>query len=184
MIKFVKVLTFVAVLFIVGCTNKVIEDYNDDDIAAIVRGEEITVGELRILYTNEKALDMINSSIKAKLVIQELKQMNLDVADEIEQETEAIMKDLLEDSDGSSWESIRDFAEVQSESLGMTKKRFYQEYIELSIVQNVTMNAYVQEVLGEAGDEMADVEAYNNKVNDLLNELVTKNKEEIEIIIK
>lgn len=173
-----------ALIFIVGCANKEIADYNDEDIAAIVRGEEITVGELRVLYTDEKVLDMINGTIKAKLVEQEAKRMNLDVTDEIEQEIEARMKVLLDDTAGSSWESIRDFAEIQSEELDMTEEEFYGKYIKLTTVQNTYMNAYVEELVDKSGDEVEDIQAYNKKANELLDDLLTNNKDEIKILIK
>lgn len=184
MMKFVRLFMLVALLFVGGCTNKDIADYNDDDIAAIVRGEEVTVGELRILYTEEKILDMIDGTIKMKLVVQEAKRMNLDVTDEIEQEVATKMNILLDDTKGSSWESIRDFAEVQSEKLGITKEIFYERYIELTTVQNTYMNAYVEELLGEHGEGVDDLQEYNRRANDLLNELVAKHEAEIEVLIK
>ena len=35
-------------IFLVGCSDSL--KYSDEEVAAIVRGEEITIGELRFLY--------------------------------------------------------------------------------------------------------------------------------------
>lgn len=43
MIKVCKYTFFAFLIFIVGCTDKSTTSYNENDIVAIVRGEEITL---------------------------------------------------------------------------------------------------------------------------------------------
>ena len=41
-------------IFLTGCSNS--PKYNDEDVAAIVKGEEITIGELRFFILMKKYL--------------------------------------------------------------------------------------------------------------------------------
>lgn len=66
------------ILFLVGCHS--LSKYDNNEVAAIVKGEEITVGELRFLYPDERALDYLDWAIKVELVKQEVKDMDLDYA--------------------------------------------------------------------------------------------------------
>lgn len=96
-----------ALIFLVGCSNQSILDYDDDDVAAIVNGEEITIRDLRFLYADEKVLDNIDGTVKARSVMQEAKQIGLDVSQEINEETE-VKSDLPpKDTDDPARKSIR-----------------------------------------------------------------------------
>lgn len=173
---------FIALIFAVGCTN--ISDYDDADIAAIVKGEEIKVGELRFLYPDEKVLDMIEGTVKLKLVMQEAKQMDMNVTDEINQKIEEGKNLPPKDTEDSPLQSIRTFAETQAEKLGMEPEAYYQEYVAVTSEQIVYLNAYIEEMVGAFENDDNNIQAFNSKANDFLDALVEENKDEIEILIK
>lgn len=106
MLKPLKYAFLIFFIFTVGCTD--ITRYNDDDIAAIVKGEEITIGELRFLYPDENVLERIEGTVKAELVIKEAKQMNLDVSEEIKETVELRGELPPKDVDASEVNPIRE----------------------------------------------------------------------------
>lgn len=172
----------VLVLMIAGCSSTL--PYDDDDVAAIVRGEKITIWDLRFLYPDDRVLDQIESSIKATLVVQEAKNMNVDVTEDIEQTLLGMGSYPEEDDDTTMAESIREFAEPQANKLGMDPKEYYEQYIEVTTETVAYMNKYVQELLGEPDLDGEDIEEYNELANKMIDELVTLHADDIEIFIK
>ncbi|MFS0824694.1 hypothetical protein [Bacillus sp. 1P02SD] len=165
-------------IILTGCSDS--PKYNDEDVAAIVRGEEITIGELRFLYSDAEILTMIDGTIKAKLVIQEAKKMNIDVSKEVKETIEALGDYPPDHIDTEAANSIREFAEPQAKKLGLAPEVYYKKYIEKSTETSAYINSYIQEVLGEPMD---DIEKYNQQANKQLNELVEENEDEIKVLI-
>lgn len=170
---------FIVFLFVAGCTRGI--GYINEDIAAIVKGEEITVGELRLLYPDEEIEDRIEDYIKIKLVIQEVERMNISIPESSSQYKTINLppknyNDLISNS-------VREFAESQSKKLGMNPEEFHEKYQEIVIEQNAYMVTYILEVLGEPGESESELRLYTDKVNEMLNELFEQNKDEIEILI-
>jgi HJR/Mrr/RecB family endonuclease len=165
-------------IILTGCSDS--PKYNDEDVAVIVRGEEITIGELRFLYLDEEILNMIDGTIKAKLVIQEAKKLNIDVSKEVKETIEALGDYPPDHIKADTENSIREFAEIQAKKLGVTPEEYYKKYIEKTTETSAYINSYIQEVLGEP---MNDIEKYNQQANKLLNELVEENKDEIKVLI-
>lgn len=165
--------------FLVGCSDST--KYNDEDIVAIVRGEEITIGELRFLYPDEELLNIIDGAIKAKLVIQEAKKMNLDVSAQVIERIAALSKYPSDDTDMEIANTIREFVEPQDKKLGLAPEEYYKKYIEITSETSAYINTYIQDVLG---DPIDDIENFDERANDHLNELVRKNQDEITVLIK
>ena len=174
-------------IVLAGCNS--ISKYDDEDVAAIVRGEEITVGELRFLYEDDKILDNLDGTIKAKLAEQEVKKMNLDVSEEL-QEIQATKNSVLdfyppEDDNSEIAKENRKFYDSQAKKLGMDPKVYLVQHYEVAREISVYMLAYVERMLGEPMlDDDFDVEEYNEKVNEVLDKLVEDHKDEIEKFIK
>ncbi|WP_096154166.1 MULTISPECIES: SurA N-terminal domain-containing protein [Bacillus] len=165
-------------IFLTGCSDS--PKYNDEDVAAIVRGEEITIGELRFLYPDEKILSMIDGTIKATLIIQEAKKMNIDVSLEVKETIEALSDYPPDHIDTKTANSIREFAKPQAEKLGLAPEEYYKMYIEKTSETSAYINAYIQRVLGEP---TKDIEKYDEQANKHLNELIEENKDEIKKLI-
>jgi len=171
-----------------GCSASVqssIKDYNDNDIAAIVKDKEITIGELRFLYPDEEVLENIEGAVKLELILQEAKRMDLDVSDNKDLQTETMLLLPLRDSEDPFGKSMIKFIESQAQKLGMEPKEYYKKYAEIRSEQIAYINGYTQEMFGEPDAYNEDgIEEYNKKANDFLNELVKEHKEKIEILIK
>lgn len=175
-------------MVLAGCNS--ISKYEDDDVAAIVRGEEITVGELRFLYADDKVLDNLDGTIKAKLAVQEAKRLNLDVSDklqEIQSSIDSIGEFYPAEEDNSEIaKDTRKFYESQAKKLGMEPGEFFEKHAAANQEIGVYMQAYVYEVLGEpiVNDEDFDIEEFDKKANEVLDKLVDDHRDEIEKFIK
>ncbi|WP_164669843.1 hypothetical protein [Virgibacillus doumboii] len=180
MLKPLKSIFVAFLIFMVGCTDTI--GYADDEVAAIVRGEEITIGELRFLYTDDKVLEMIEPTVKAKLAVQEAKEMNMDVSEQVEESVEFGGELPPEDVDTEPANSVRDFAESQANKLGMDTEEYYKKYVEKNMEVSAYVTSYFEEKLGEPTKD--NFEEYNEQTNQLLQDLVEENEDEIEILIK
>ncbi|MCG1022730.1 hypothetical protein [Sutcliffiella horikoshii] len=107
-------LSLICLLVVVGCYKGVMSDYDDTKVAVIVRGEEITVGDLRFLYSDDRIIDYLDGTIKAKLTEQEVKDLNIDISKELQE----IQKMKSESSNYPS-DDIRVFADAQATKFGM-----------------------------------------------------------------
>lgn len=173
---------------LIGCGTNVqsgIKDYNDDDIVAIVKNKKITIGELRFLYPDEKVLGNVEGTVKAELVMQEAKRMELDVSDEIKQTIETMTALHTADIDNPTKKSDHEFVESQAGKFGMKPEVYYEKYVEIMAEQISYLNAYTKKMLGKP-DVNSDkaIEEYNKKANNLLSELVGEHEDEIEILAK
>ncbi|MRG86037.1 hypothetical protein [Salinibacillus xinjiangensis] len=182
-----RVLVFiflVSMFFILGCNDSEISDYDDTDVAAIVRGEEITVGDLRFLYPDDKLFEFLDGTIKAKLAEQEVKNLNLDVSQELQeiQETKSIVGTYpAEDDDSEYANAAREFADAQSAKLGLDPEEYFEKHYEKTQETSVYVTAYIEEMLGKPKDIG---EGYTEKANKLLDNLLEENEDEIQILIK
>ena len=173
-------------IVLAGCNSK----YADEDVAAIVRGEEITVGELRFLYEDDKIPGYLDGTIKAKLAEQEAKKMNLDVSNELQeiQETKSTFIDLFlsKENDSDAAKANRKLVDAQAKKMGMKPEEYLEKHYEAISETNVYMLAYVASMIGQPmiDDEDFDMEEYNVKGNQVLDKLVEDNEEEIKKIIK
>lgn len=75
MYKWIGCILLIGLFIFTGCMNAVGD--KDEDVAAVVRGEEITVGYLRLLYPDDAITEMVDEVVKAKLVEQEVKKMHM-----------------------------------------------------------------------------------------------------------
>ncbi|WP_042221384.1 hypothetical protein [Oceanobacillus manasiensis] len=172
------------IIFLFGCSDNSLSDYDNDDIVAIVRGEEITVGDLRFLYPDDKALENLPGTVKAKLAEQEVKRMNLDISHELQeiQDTKKVMGNYPpEEDDSEIANGTREFADAQSAKFGMTPEEYYEKYFEKSQEMSIYVIAFIEEILGEPD---GSGEEYTKKANALLDDLVDDNEDEIRILIK
>ena len=169
-------------ILIVGCSD--ITDYDDNDVAAIVRGEEITVGDLRFLYHDDRIIEYLDGTIKAKLAEQEVKKLNLDVSKELQeiQDTKSVIGIYpSEDDDTEFANNTRKFADAQSAKLGMEPEEYYEKHYEKTQEISVYVIAYTEEMLGNPDDIG---EEHSEKANELLDKLIEDNEDEVQILIK
>ncbi|MEH7237828.1 hypothetical protein [Bacillus sp. JJ1562] len=178
-----KIITFGMigfVSFIVSCTSE--SKYSDDDVAAIVRGDEITVGDIRFLYEvkDKEIRDKLPGIIKGELAIQEAKKLNIDVTEQVLEAIDLNGGYIPENDSSPGVKSTREFVDSQAKKLGMDPEEFYQEYIKITTEKSAYIVGYIETIIG---DSLEDIEEYSNKAYQLLDDLVEGNKDQIEILI-
>lgn len=170
-------------LFILsGCMNSGLG--KNEDVAAIVRGEEITVGYLRLLYPDDAIKEIIDEVVKAKLAKQEVQKMRIDISEVVKDIEESYGEYPGDELDSAEALSIRTFAKPQAEKIGMTPKEYYRSYTKASAEMSAYVNAYTSEILGGIQDDEFGIEEYVYHANELLDHLMELNKDMIEIHIK
>lgn len=182
MYKRIGAILLICLFTLSGCMKSAI--YKDEDIAAIVRGEEITVGYLRLLYPDDTLPEIIDGAVKAKLAEQEVKKMDIDISEKVKDIEESYGEYPEDELQSGEAQSIRVFADPQAKKLGMDSKDYYKKYTETSAKMVAYINAYTSEILGEIADDEFGIEEYNHHANELLDDLVEQNKDAIEIRIK
>lgn len=178
--KSICYIAFICIVFLVGCSEAL--EYDDEEVVAIVRGEEITIRELRFLYPDDRVLNNIEDAVQTELMVQEAKRMNLDVTKKIEETVQAMEGYPLEGVDTPAAESIRTFAEPQAKKLGMEPKEYYEAYIEKTTETNAYVNQYLYEMLGEPDPELG-IDEHNEMVHHYLEQLIELNADDIQIFI-
>ncbi|MFZ3578654.1 hypothetical protein [Virgibacillus sp. DJP39] len=164
-------------LWAAACSSQPV--YDDDEVAAIVMDEKITVGEIRFIYdVNDQELPkMVKEFVKEEIMVQKAKEMGLDISEEAE-ETLAFTHLPPEDSE----DPLRKFVEKQAKKVGMSEEKYYQDYLKKTTKRSQYVNQYI---LKELGHPHSDNENdYVDNVNKHVNNLITKYADEIEILIK
>lgn len=181
MYKWVGCMSLICLLILSGCLNSA--GYKDDDVAAIVRGEEITVGYLRLLFTDDAIEEMIDGVVKAKLAEQQVKKVNMDISKQIKENEALFGKYPPDELNSAEAQSIRAFAEPRARELGIDPEEFYEAYTEQSVELAAYVDAYTSLVLGDLDEAEFGVEEYVHHANEVLDDLVEQNKDNIHILI-
>jgi len=186
--RFASVMFLSCLIFLAGCNS--ISKYDDEDVAAIVRGEEITVGELRFLFPDDKILDNLDGMIKATLAVQEAKRLDLDVSEKLQeiQETKSSVLELYptKEDESEKAKDMRQFAESQAKKLNMDFDEYIVKHYEKMSEISAYMIAYIEKKLGQPFESVGvdEAEEFDKKANELLDKLVEDHTDEIEKIIK
>ncbi len=181
MYKQIGCMLFICLLILSGCMSS--STYKDEDVAAVVRGEEISVGYLRFLYPDDAITEMVGEVVKAKLAEQEVKKMNIDITDTVKEKEESYGKYPQDESYSAEIQTIRAFADPQAKKLGIEPDEYYKKYTEVSAEMVAYINAYTSIILGEIEDDEFGIEEYVHHANEVLDDLVEQNKHAIEIRI-
>lgn len=182
MYKKVGFMLSICLFILSGCMNS--SAYKDEDVAAIVRGEEISVGSLRFLYPDEAIIEMVDEVVVAKLAEQEVKKMNIDITDKVEEEKQSYGKYPQKKLNSADTQSIRAFADPQAKKLGIDPREYYKVYTKLSAEMGAYINTYISNILGELEEDEFGIEEYAHHANEVLEHLVEQNKHAIEVRIK
>lgn len=183
--KYIKLLIFIPLVFFVGCSDETTFTHPNDEIVAIVNEEEITIKDLRILYNDEQALNRLDATIKATLVMQEVERLGLDISADMQEDIEMRKQLLTKDTENEALQANRKFAESQAEKFDMEMEDYYEEYVTITAKINASMVGYVHEKLGPPENHNEEtIEDYNKKANELLDELVKEHEDDIEILLE
>jgi len=182
--KILFIVLLLGTIVLAGCSD--VSTYDDNEVAATVDGHEITIGDLRFLYSDETALDYLDSVIVTELIKQEVQEMNLDISPHlIAKENQGDFEKLPpENTKDEGSKQVRKYAIAQAKKLGMTPEEFQQQYAKKLNQQNANINTYLEEKLG--GGDINDpkwMEEFGEEYNNLVEELVEENEKEIEVLI-
>lgn len=170
-------------LLLVGCNST---PYKDEEVAAVVNGEEITVGELRFLYPDDRILDYLEWMVTVELIKQEVEEMELPIEEaiRINSEDDAFAQLPPKDTADEGGKQIRKYAQSQARKLKITPEQFQKEYAQKISEQNTYVIAYFEAMLGEVDyeDEQEFLE-FNEKADVLLEQLRSENEANVEILI-
>ncbi|WP_060678745.1 hypothetical protein [Virgibacillus halodenitrificans] len=175
----------ISLILLAGCSS--MSKYDDNEVAAIIKEQEITVGELRFLYPDDKALDYLDWAIKVELVKQEIEEMNVDISDKLSvgEDDDWFGQLPPENTEDQGGKQIRKFAESQAKKLNMKPEEFQKQYAKIINEQNAYMVTYLEEKTGiENVEDETALDELNEKGDALLEELVKENKDEIEVLIQ
>lgn len=174
MYKWTFFLSLIGLLVLSGCMND-----KDGDIAAIVRGEEITIGDMRLLYPDDVLGEMVDDVVKAKLAEQEVKKMNIDISKHVKEIEESYGSYSGGEQSSAESQSIRAFADPQAKKLDMDPHEYYETYKEKSAEMTAYINVYVSKILGGIKDDEFGIEEYHHHANEVLDDLAELNKERL-----
>lgn len=180
--KYITSTLLIIIIFLVGCSFG--SKFDNDEIVAIVRGTEITMGEMRFLYDDDEINDSITLAVKMELAKQEVKDLNLDISEQWE-ENKYFIKDLTPKDEANSHELADwEFAEKQAKKFDMDPNEFHLQYMEKSMEDISYLMTYLYEMIGEPeNDDEATIEEFNREMNILLDNLVDSYDDEIEILL-
>ncbi|MGP4108886.1 hypothetical protein [Virgibacillus sp. L01] len=184
MSKVVQFSVLILLIFMAGCSS--VSKYDDNEAAAIVKGQEITIGDLRFLYPDDTALDYLDWAIRVELVKQKVKEMGLDISDKLSDERDGGWFGELPpaNTNDEGGKQIRNFAESQARKLDMEPEEFQREYAKKIEKQNAYLITYFEKKLGLSEfDDEKGMEEFNKEYDHLLEELVEDNEDEIEVLI-
>jgi hypothetical protein len=184
--RFIVPILLFGILFIMGCSSngRDISEYDDTEVVAEVHEEDITIGELRFLFEDSDILEHLDGTIKAKLAEQEVKKLNIDITEELQEILESNEDLALYPSEEDGTESAaetREFIDTQAAKLGLDPEAYAIELFEKTQEVQLYLTTYIEENLEALPDH---VEAYNEKGNELLEELVKENEEHINVLIE
>lgn len=171
-------------IVLAGCNS--ISKYDDNEAAAIVKGQEITVGDLRFLYPDDTALDYLESAIEVELIKQEVKELDLDISNNLngEKNRDEFEKLPPKNTKDEGGKQIRKYAEAQAKKLDMTPEEFQREYAKRINERNAYINTFLEDKLGEADiNDEKWIEEFGEEYRNLLEKLVDENENEIEVLI-
>ncbi|WP_138419432.1 hypothetical protein [Aquibacillus sediminis] len=177
--KLLFLIFIVAILFLAGCNQ---DKYSNDESAAIVNNKEITVGEIKSLHSIEDGnLKLIvRNYVKEEIMVQEAMKRQIDISDKVDEALEGYIFP-AEPPKGKE-NPILNFYKKQADKLDMSPEDYAEFYIEKTTKRREYTKKYIENELGTP-NQLDDAE-YQNKLNELYDNLLIKYKDNVEIYIK
>lgn len=172
---------------LMGCgntgTQSGVAGYADSDVAAIIRGQEITIGDLRFMYADEDVLTSIEGAAQTELVFQEAQRLEMgeDLPAKIESVKESLKTASLADIPFEQKE--RDFFKSQAKKLGMNVEDYYKEYMLIRTEKDWYILTFWDEGFRRFNHSEEEFDAYNEELTEFMNEFMKKNEDDIEVLI-
>lgn len=178
-----KMFLLFLIIFLVACSE---QDYEKDDVVAILNEKEIKIEDILWLYSlEENTEERIIGYLKLEVLIQEAKNIGITITEEeIEDRKLAIFpkstaSERFEESDN------KEFLEKQASILGVTPEKYFEVWEDNSHRAGAYIVKYVFEIFDEPNDaeHIQEIEAWDQKVNEHIDDLFQRYKDEGKLII-
>ncbi|MDV2583330.1 hypothetical protein [Alkalibacillus haloalkaliphilus] len=182
--KLIYTTILASLVFIAGCTGS---QYDLDDTAAVVKGEEITVGDVLFVYNadDDELPDAVDAYVMEYLVMQESKKMGIDVSEKVEMHGQFLGRYPSEDVDTDQANEVRQFAESRAELFDMEPETYLEEYTRKRSELSAYSNAFFEEHVDfEELDADEDIEEVDATIQQIINDLYEEYEDEIEFHIE
>ncbi|MDV2582401.1 hypothetical protein [Alkalibacillus haloalkaliphilus] len=177
--KAIFLVMLISISLVVACSDS---GYSHDDTAAVVKGEEITVGEVRFVFNvhDENLRNSVEMYIVDELIIDEVRnEMGIDLTDEVESYVEADPSYPFDDIDPEAAERMRDLVEEQADRFNMEPEEYHEAFSQASAERTVYQDRYFLEKIDDPDSNEIDQSIYG-----VTTALVDKYEDEIEIYIE
>jgi hypothetical protein len=160
---------------IAGCTKK----YDHDEVVAKVGDKEITYADVKLIYDLEEQelLEAVESYVKEEIMVQEAKEMGIDVSKELEEQKALNTPFPLEQT-----EQQAAYGKKKAKELGMSEEEFYRKYFNISTERSAYITKFLEIKFGKLTKE-EDAEVYVEKVNEFVDSMLAEHADEYEIYI-
>ncbi|MDQ0350327.1 hypothetical protein J2R98_000130 [Alkalibacillus filiformis] len=182
--KLIYITILASLVFIAGCSGS---QYDLDDPAAVVKGEEITVGDVLFVYNadDDELPGAVDAYVTEYLIMQEAQNMGIDVSEEVEMHGQFLGGYPSEDVDTDQANQIRQFAESRAELFDMEPETFLEEYTRKRAEVSAYSNAFFEEHVDfEELDADEDIEEVDATIQQMINDLYEEYEDEIDVHIE
>ncbi|MFZ3580023.1 hypothetical protein [Virgibacillus sp. DJP39] len=154
--KIVLMLIVLISAIIAGCSDQ----YDNEDVVAIVGDEELTVADVRLFQNlEEKELnDAVKDYVKEEIMVQDAKKMGIDVSKKVEE-----LKKMNTSFPQEQTKDQEEYAKKKANELDMSEEEYYEKYLDLSTERSAYVMAFLEKEIGELNKE-DDADEYVEKV--------------------
>ncbi|MFA9558274.1 hypothetical protein ACERII_13280 [Evansella sp. AB-rgal1] len=168
------------ILFFVACSE---QDYEKEDIAAVLNGEEITYEEIMWQFSLEDDLEKwVTAYLKQEIFIIEAKTQGITVTDEEKEERKEGMFPGTTASERYELMETKELFDSQATLLGVTPKEYYEVWEDKSHRAQAYIDKYIDEIFGRP-TEGDDVDKWGQEIDehieDLFNDYIETGKLEM-----
>ncbi|WP_017185631.1 hypothetical protein [Alkalibacillus haloalkaliphilus] len=171
-------------IFIAGCTGS---QYDLDETAAVVKGEEITVGDVLFEFNvdDDELPHAVETYVVEYLVVQEAQDMGIDVSEEVEMHGQFLGAYPSEEVDTDQANQIRQFAESRADLFDMDPETYHEEYTRKRTEVSAYSTAFAEEYVDfDELDTDEDIEEADITMQQIIDDLYEEYEDEIEVHIE
>ncbi|GEN45420.1 hypothetical protein [Alkalibacillus haloalkaliphilus] len=182
--KLIYTTILTSLILIAGCTGS---QYELDDTAAVIKGEEITVGDVLFEFDvdDDELPYAVETYVVEYLVMQEAQDMGIDVSEEVEKHEQFFGAYPSEDVDTNQANEIRQFADSRAELFDMDPETYHEEYTRKRTEVSAYSTAFAEEYVDfDEVQSDEDIEHVNATMQQIIDDLYEEYEDEIEVYIE
>lgn len=158
---------------VVACAPK----FNDDDVAAVIFGEEVTVKDVRALYglEGDRLPDGVRYYVLEGLIAKEAEGYNYDISEYMDYLDHAYPP--------PDYGGNLEFFEKQADYLGISVEKYYEVYWKERSRRGQIANLHITGMFDLHAETEEEIEQVNAKIEAYLDELLKKYEDDLEVYI-